>query len=84
MYMPTVLRINNLIFMIHTRDHGHPHVTVYLGTPENFEAMAKIRIDQLEVIESVGFGSKTLNKILMHTLIYQEVWMEVWNESREG
>jgi hypothetical protein len=81
--MPTVLIFKNLLFVIHTRDHGHPHVTVYAGTPKDHEAMAKIRLDALEVIESVGFNQKALNLILQVTLRYQTDWLEVWNDIHE-
>jgi hypothetical protein len=81
--MPTVLRVKNLIYIIHTRDHGHPHVTVYLGTPESFEAMAKIRLDSVEAIESTGFDQRTLRRILATVGYYQLQFLEVWNETRE-
>lgn len=84
MHMPTVLKIFNLMFMIHTRDHGFPHVTVYDGTPRSHEAMAKIRIDTLTVIEADRFSRKDLGLILKVAERYQEEWMEVWNETREG
>lgn len=59
--MPTLLAVKNLLYMIHTRDHGHPHVTVYLGTPSNFEAMAKIRLDNFEPLEVQNFSEKASN-----------------------
>lgn len=84
MHMPTVLKIFSLMFVIHTRDHGFPHVTVYDGTPESWEAFAKIRIDEIEVIEAEGFHKKDLKMILQIVERYQQDWMEVWNETREG
>jgi hypothetical protein len=83
MYMPKVLVIKNLMFMIHTRDHGHPHVTVYLGTPENYEAFAKVRLDQVEVIESENFSQRDLNFILQETLENVEDFLGVWHDTRE-
>ncbi len=50
--MPTLLIVRNLMFILHTRDHGHPHVTIYQGSPENYEALAKVRLDSLKVIEA--------------------------------
>lgn len=78
MYMPTVLTVKNLLFIIHTRDHGHPHVTVYQGKPENFEAMAKIRLDVIEVIESKGFSARALNTLISITVTNQEHFLEQW------
>lgn len=83
--MPTVLTVNNILrYMIHTKDHGHPHVTVYYGTPEKYEAIAKVRLDLIEVIESKGFNKRALVNILETTALYQQIWLEVWNETREG
>ena len=81
--MPTVIRILGTLWIIHTRDHGFPHVTVYKGSPENYEAMAKIRLDVIEVIESKGFSEKFLNKILDKTVVYQDLLLEAWNEIHE-
>jgi len=78
--MPTVIRILGTLWIIHTRDHGHPHVTVYKGSPKNFEAVAKIRLDIVEVIESKGFSKSFLNKILDKTTDYQDLLLEAWNE----
>jgi hypothetical protein len=81
--MPSILRILGTLWVIHTRDHGHPHVTVYKGTPKNHEAVAKIRLDVIEVIESRGFSERFLNKILEQTRFYQDVLLEAWNEIHE-
>lgn len=66
--------------VIHTRDHGRPHVTVYKGTPSNHEAVAKIRLDVVEVIESKGFSETFLKKILRNAQLYQTLLLEEWNE----
>jgi len=81
--MPTVLKVLNLIFIIHTRDHGHPHVTVYRGTPENFDAYAKVRLDEVEIIELQGFKTSAEKIILEIVSKSQAEWLEVWNETRE-
>ena len=78
--MPTIIRILGTLWIIHTRDHGHPHVTVYKGTPRNYEAVAKIRLDVIEVIESKGFSETYLKKILQKTEVYQTLLLEAWNE----
>ncbi len=81
--MPTVLKIINLIFIIHTKDHGYPHVTVYRGTPENHDAYAKVRLDEIEVIELRGFKASAEAVILEIVSKNQDDWLEVWNETRE-
>ncbi len=84
MSMPTLLIVRNLIFVIHTRDHGYPHVTIYQGSPSDHEAMAKIRLDNLAVLEVNRFSRKDMNLILIITARYQIEWMEVWDEIFEG
>jgi hypothetical protein len=81
--MPTVLRILGTLWIIHTRDHGFPHVTVYKGSPKNYEAVAKIRLDLVEMIESKGFSQNFLKKILDVTREYQDQLLEAWNEIHE-
>ncbi len=81
--MPTILRILGVLWIIHTRDHGFPHVTVYKGTPKNHEAVAKIRLDIIGVVESKGFSKDFLNKILEKTTLYQTLLLEAWNEIHE-
>ena len=82
--MPTLLLVRNLLFMIHTRDHGHPHVTVYQGTPDKHEAMAKVRLDNLTVLEVDQFTKKDVSLIVKITTRYQTEWLEVWNEIFKG
>ena len=82
--MPTLLIVRNFIFMIHTRDHGFPHVTVYQGIPGRYEAMAKIRLDNLTILEVKEFSKRDVNLILKITTQYQSDWLEVWNEIFKG
>lgn len=77
--MPTLLIYRNVMFIIHTRDRGFPHVTVYQGTPETFEAMAKIRLDRVKILESRGFSAKSLKLLLALTEQNQADWLEEWN-----
>ena len=81
--MPTILKVLDLIFMIHTRDHGHPHVTVYRGNPDSYEALAKVRLDVVRVIELQGFNTSAEKIILEIVSKNQTEWLEVWNETRE-
>jgi len=70
-------------FIVHTRDQGHPHVTVYRGTPECYEAVAKIRLDIVKIIELQGFNTLAEKIILKIVSDNQPEWLEVWNETRE-
>ena len=81
--MPTVLKILNLMFIIHTRDHGFPHVTVYRGNPNSHDAYAKVRLDEMQVIELFGFSISAEKLILEIVSKNQSEWLEVWNETRE-
>lgn len=82
--MPQVLKVKALIFFIHTRDHGHPHVTVYYGRPKNHEAFAKVNLLNLSIIEQDGFHSRDLKVIVKITAQYMNDWLEVWYESQEN
>ncbi len=84
MLMPTLLIVRNFLFIIHTRDHGFPHVTIYQGTPEKFQAMAKVRLDNLGVLEVKEFTERDVGLILKIVTQYQSEWMEVWNEIFKG
>lgn len=81
--MPTLLQIFNLMFIIHTRDHGYPHVTVYEGKPDSWDAMAKVRLDLVEEIEVDGFSQKDMKIILQIVQKNQNDWLVVWNEIRK-
>lgn len=81
--MPTLLVVRNLMFVIYTRDHGYPHVTVYFGRPRDWEARAKVRLDHLSILDSDGFDRAALKEIVEITAMYQAVWLEVWNEIQE-
>ena len=83
--MPEILRINgNLIFMIHTDEHGHPHVTIYFPRRKNFERMAKVQIKDQRVLDSVGFGAKDLK--IIKAIVKQEadLLLEAWHVWVEG
>lgn len=86
MYMPTVLRVLNLLYVIHTRDHGYPHVTVFLGTPEGYEAKAKIRLDLEDpaLLEPTEFSEKAVKRMFEVVKQNRIEWLEVWNVTRPG
>lgn len=53
---------------------------MYLGTPENIEAMAKIRLDNLEPLEVQRFSEKAIGALIAEVRKHQTEWIEVWNE----
>ena len=73
--MPTIFWLGNIRIVINTKDHGPPHVHVLAPG-----ASAKIRIDNLEVMESQGFNERTLKKILIFMEQTKFILMEKWDE----
>ena len=82
MYMGTVLRVLGLLFIIHTRDHEPPHVTIYQGTPRDYEAVARIEIETSRLMSSKGFRKRLLNLLEETVRAERKYLMEKWNESR--
>lgn len=79
--MPTIMLIQKLAFIIHTRDeHNPPHIEVYYGTPESHEAWAKVRIDRVEIMEAFGFSSNDLNSIVKICQIRQKFLSSKWRK----
>ena len=78
--MPTLLVIKNLMFIIHTRDHLPPHVTVYAGSPEKWEATAKVRLDSVVLLDQENFSARSIKFILQIVGQNQVDWMEEWND----
>lgn len=78
--MGTVLKIFNLLFIIHTRDHTPPHVTVYMGTPESWDAKVKVNLVTLKAFDNENFSAKSLKVICQLAKENQDEWMEKWNE----
>ena len=76
--MPSLLVIKNLMFIIHTRDHGFPHVTIDEGAPERWESRAKARLDLVREIEVDGFSVKDMRVILSIVEKNKLAWLEAW------
>lgn len=68
--------------MIHTLDHNPPHVTVYKGRPDNYEAKARINIETCKVIDSEGFSKKEENILELLAKQNKIDFMEAWYETR--
>ena len=80
--MPTVLTIRNLMFMIHTRDHNPPHVTIYCGVPDDWQANARVNLENCQVMDSTGFKNKDIKIIEALCIVNRESFLEVWYETR--
>ena len=77
MYMPVILRIKNLRFIIWTDDHGEPHVHI-LGPGGKLEA--KIRLNDLVVHKVNGFTKKDINKLCKFIEKNSELLLEAWED----
>jgi uncharacterized protein (DUF885 family) len=61
-------------FIIFTKDHAPAHVHV-----KRAEAVARVRLQSVEVMDSVGFNSRELSKILSITEEKQQYLLAVWD-----
>lgn len=59
-------------------DHGHPHFHA-----RHAEGQAKVRIDELEVIES-SLGRRQLRFVLAWAELHQDELLENWHRARAG
>lgn len=64
-------------------DHGYPHIHVYKGTPSDFEAMLKLRIDTWEVLSVSGFNGPTVNRPVKFLKSYENVLLTEWRKLHE-
>lgn len=82
MYMPTLIRIGRLLFIIHTNDHEPAHVTVYKGKPDNYEAKARIRVADGYVMSAENFSEKELARLANKVTEQREMFDEAWKKTR--
>lgn len=59
-------------------DHGHPHFHA-----RHADGQAKVRIDQVEVIES-NLGVRQLRLVLAWAELHRTELLENWRRAREG
>jgi hypothetical protein len=63
---------------IWANDHFPPHVHVYKGNPNSYEATLKLRIDTWEVISSSGFSERSVKKITEFLKKYEDILLYEW------
>ncbi|WP_340597050.1 hypothetical protein [Bdellovibrio sp. GT3] len=65
---------------IYYSDHGFPHVEIYQGKPENFEAHLKLNILNFEPLEVNGFSERSVRLIIKKLQPYREALLKDWYE----
>jgi hypothetical protein len=76
--MPTISRFFGISIAMYFDDHGYPHFHArHTGTE------AKVRIDQIEVIEST-LTIRQLRLVLAWAELHQQELLENWRRARAG
>lgn len=76
--MPTISRFFGIAIVMFFDDHGPPHFHA-----RHAEGDAKIRIDDLDVIES-NMGRRQLRFVLAWAELHQDELNENWRRARAG
>ncbi len=76
--MPTISRFFGITIAMFFDDHGHPHFHA-----RHADGQAKVRIDELEVIEST-LGRRQLRFVLAWAELHQDELNENWLRARAG
>jgi hypothetical protein len=76
--VPTVSRFFGIVIAMFFDDHGHPHFHA-----RHADAEAKVRIDNLEVIDS-ELPRRQLRLVLAWAELHQEELAENWRRARAG
>jgi Domain of unknown function (DUF4160) len=76
--MPTISRFFGITIAMFFDDHGFPHFHA-----RHAEGEAKVRIDNLEVIDS-NLGRRQLRFVLAWAELHQEELKENWRRARAG
>lgn len=76
--MPTISRFFGITIAMFFDDHGFPHFHA-----RHAEGEAKVRIDNLEVIDS-NLGRRQLRFVLAWAELHQEELAENWRRARSG
>jgi hypothetical protein len=77
-YMPTISRFFGIAIVMFFDDHGFPHFHA-----RHAEGEAKVRIDNLEVMDS-NLGRRQLRFVLAWAELHQEELDENWRRARAG
>ena len=76
--MPTISRFFGVTIAMFFDDHGYPHFHA-----RHAEGEAKVRIDNLEVIDST-LGRRQLRLVLARAELHQDELDENWRRARAG
>lgn len=76
--MPTISRFFGIVIAMYYDDHGHPHFHA-----RHADGQAKVRIDQVEVIES-SLDVRQLRLVLAWAELHREELLENWRRARAG
>jgi hypothetical protein len=76
--VPTISRFSGITIAMYFDDHRHPHSTLAMPT-----AGAKVRIDEVEVIDS-SLGGRQLRLVLALAELHREELPENWRRARAG
>lgn len=77
-HMPTISRFFGIAIVMFFDDHGFPHFHA-----RHPEGEAKVRIDNLEVMDS-NLGRRQLRFVLAWAELHQEELEENWRRARAG
>lgn len=76
--MPTISRFFGIVISMYFDDHGHPHFHA-----RHADGEAKVRVDNLEVIDS-SLGRRELRLVLGWAELHQPELEENWRRARAG
>ena len=76
--MPTICRFYGIAIAMYYDDHGHPHFHA-----RHADGQAKVRIDQVEVIES-SLDIRQLRLVLAWAERHRAELLENWRRARAG
>ncbi|MGB6425481.1 MAG: DUF4160 domain-containing protein [Solirubrobacterales bacterium] len=76
--MPTISRFFGIVITMYFDDHGYPHFHA-----RHADGQAKVRIDNLEVIDS-SMGRRELRFVLAWAELHRQELEENWRRARAG
>lgn len=76
--MPRISAFYGIVITMYYSDHGYPHFHA-----RHAEGEAKVRIDNLEVIDS-NLGRRQLRFVLAWAELHQEELAQNWRRARAG
>lgn len=77
-YVPTISRFFGITIAMYFDDHGHPHFHA-----RHAQGGARIRIDEIEVIDS-NLAQRQLRLVLAWAELHQAELLENWRRARAG